>query len=196
MHVAVLRIAISALLTVAVPTPVLAAESAAAAPMVVSADTAPWLEYDAGKLRILESAASTGGRYSVLELNELPGYKTPPHMHPDMDETFYVLEGTLELRLPGKTYRLGAGSYAHVPRNTPHAQGSTDDKPVRVLITVSPGEFEAFFVDRVGLMTKASRDHPDFQRLYLEIVRKHSRWLQPASLAPPTDGARGAQPNR
>ncbi|MEJ0084404.1 MAG: cupin domain-containing protein [Pseudomonadota bacterium] len=154
--------------------------------MVVSAEVALWLTYDAGRLRILASAESTGGRYSVLELNESPAYKTPPHMHPDMDETFYVLEGTLELRLPGKTYRLGAGSYTHVPRNTPHAQGSSDDKPVRVLITLSPGEFEAFFLDRVGLMTRIPRGHPDFQRLYLEIVRKHSRWLQPASLEPPT----------
>jgi len=154
----------------------------AAAPAVALADQAPWLTYDAGRLRILESSASTGGRYSVLELHESPEYKTPPHIHPDMDEMFYVLEGTLELRLPGKTQLLTAGSYAHIPRNTPHAQGSADDKPVRLLVTVSPGEFEGFFTDRVELMTKASREDADFRQRYLQIVRKHSRWLQPASL--------------
>lgn len=186
MHV-IVRIAISALLAITAPAQVFAAgPRLIATTAVMPAEEAPWLEYDAGKLRILASAESTGGSYSVLELNELPGYKTPPHMHPDMDETFYVLEGTLELRLPGKTFRLGAGSYARVPRNTPHAQGSADDKPVRVLVTVSPGQFEAFFLDRVGLVAKTPRSHPDFQRLYLEIVRKHSKWLQPASLESPT----------
>ena len=185
MHVRVFRLAIPALLAITVPARVFATEPPVpATPVVVSADEAPWLAYDAGKLRILSSAESTGGRYSVLELNELLGYKTPPHKHPEMDETFYVLEGTLELRLPDKTHLLGPGSYAHVPRNTPHAQGSADDKPVRVLITVSPGEFEAFFLDRVNLVAKTPRGHTDFQRLYLEIVRKHSRWLQPASLPP------------
>ncbi len=180
-------IAIATLSAVAASATLLATEPPLASlPLVLSAEQAPWLAYDAGRLRVLESAASTGGRYSVLELNELPGYKTPPHMHPDMDETFYVLEGTLELRLPGKTYRLPAGSYVHIPRNTPHAQGSADDKPVRMLITVSPGEFEAFFLDRVDLMKRMPRSHPDFQRMYLEIVRKHSKWLQPASLEPAT----------
>ncbi len=158
-----------------------------ATPTVVPAEDAPWLEYDAGKLRVLASADRTGGSYSVLELHELPAYQTPPHLHPGMDETFYVLEGTLELRLPGKTYHLGAGSYAHVPRNTPHAQGSADDRPVRVLITLSPGDFEAFFLDRVALVARMPRGHPDFRRSYLEIVRKHAAWLQPATLEPSAD---------
>lgn len=166
-----------------------------ATPLVVSTEQAPLRTHDAGRIRILVSSASTNGRYSLLELTELPGYKTPPHMHPDMDETFYVLEGTLELRIGDQTHRLGAGSYAHIPRNTPHAQGSADEKPVRLLVTLSPGEFESFFLDRADLVTSTPRGHPDFQRLYLEIVRKHSRWLQPATLAPATT-ERSAQPIR
>ena len=153
-------------------------------PIVVSAEQVSWQTHDAGHFRILTPSADTNGRYSLLELVELPGYKTPPHKHPGMDETFYVLEGTLELRLAGKTHRLAAGSYVHIPRDTPHAQGSADDKPVRLLVTLSPGEFESFFVDRAELTAKTPRGHEDFQRLYLEIIRKHSRWLQPASLDP------------
>lgn len=177
------RIAATAILAITATPQVPSTEPhAATTPLVVPAEEAALLEYDAGRLRVLVSAESTGGRYSVMELNELPGYRTPPHMHPGMDETFYVVEGTLELRLRGKTYRLGAGSYAHVPRDTPHAQGSADDKPVRVLVTVSPGQFQEFFLDRVALTAKTPRGHPDFQSSYLEIIRKHSRWLRPASL--------------
>ena len=183
---AVLAPALGVLFSLAAPTLFASEPPFQTTPLVVTADQAPWLAHDAGRLRILASSASTGGHYSLLEVVELPGYKTPPHMHPDMDETFYVLEGTLELRLAGKTYQLAAGSYAHIPRNTPHAQGSADGNPVRMLITLSPGEFEGFFTDRAELVAKTPRGHPDFQRLYLEIVRKYSRWLQPASLDPVT----------
>lgn len=187
MHLVFIRLAMFALFAGALPVQASSTEPPeSATPVVTAVEAAPWLEYDAGKLRVLASAESTGGRYAVLELHELSEYQTPPHRHPGMDETFYVLEGTLELRLPGKTHRLGAGSYAHVPRDTPHAQGSADGRPVRVLITVSPGHFEAFFLDRVGLVAKTPRSHPDFRRMYLEIVRKHAEWLQPATLESPT----------
>jgi len=155
-------------------------------PIVVATEQTSWQTHDAGSFRILTPSANTNGRYSLLELVELPGYKTPPHKHPGMDETFYVLEGTLELRIAGQAHRLPAGSYAHIPRDTPHAQGSADEKPVRLLVTLSPGEFESFFLDRAELTAKTPRGHEDFQRLYLEIIRKHSKWLQPASLEPAT----------
>ena len=151
-------------------------------PIVVSTGQSTWQTHDAGRFRILSPSANSNGRYSLLELVELPGYKTPPHKNPGMDETFYALEGTLELRMAGKTHRLPAGSYVHIPRDTPHAQGSADDKPVRLLVTLSPGEFESFFLDRAALTAKTPRGHEDFQRLYMEIIHKHARWLQPASL--------------
>jgi quercetin dioxygenase-like cupin family protein len=158
--------------------------SQASTPVIVPADPAAWRAHDAGRFRILVPSASTNGSYSLIELFEQPGYMTPPHAHPDMDESFYVLEGMLELRLAGKTHKLAAGSYVHIPRNTPHAQGSADGNPVRLLMTLSPGEFEGFFVDRADLVARMPREHADFRRHYLDIVRKHSRWLQPATLEP------------
>ena len=181
MRIISLRTTVAAILAVAASAVAIATEPrSTTTSLAVPVTDAPWQTYDAGRLRVLAAAESTDGRYAVLELNELPGYMTPPHRHPDMEESFYVLEGTLELRLPDKTHRLGAGSYVRIPRNTPHAQGSADDKPVRVLMTVSPGEFEAFFLDRVDLVKSIPREHADFQRRYLEIVRKHSTWLKPA----------------
>ena len=182
-----LRVVLSAPIVLAASTLSASEPATQESPVVVSAEQPSWLTHDAGKFRILVPSASTKGSYSLLELVESPGYKTPPHLHPDMDETFYVLEGTLELRLDGKTHRLAEGSYVHIPRNTPHAQGSADGTPVRLLVRLSPGEFESFFVDRAELAAKIPRGHADFQRLYMEIIRKHARWLRPASLEPATN---------
>lgn len=149
-------------------------------PLAVAADEAPALPYDAGALRVLVPAASTDGAYALVELIEHPPYRTPAHVHPQLDESFYVLEGTLALEMGGRSHVLPAGSYVHIPRGTVHAQGSADDRPVRLLTRVSPGGFEQFFLDRVELARSIGRDHPDFQDRMLEIVRRYPQWLGPA----------------
>ena len=166
--------------------PALAGEPApAATPLAIAADQAPPLAYDAGTLRHLVPAASTGGRFAVVELTEQPPYRTPAHQHPEMDESFYVLEGTLALEMDGRSHRLPAGSYVHIPRGTVHAQGSADGQPVRLLTTLSPGAFEQFFLDRVELAKAVGRDDPGFQDRMLEIVRRYPRWLAPPAPVSP-----------
>ena len=51
------------------------------------------LAYDAGTVRLLVSSEETYGTWTLLELTQMPGYKTPWHRHNQMDEAFYVLEG-------------------------------------------------------------------------------------------------------
>ncbi|MGY1408802.1 MULTISPECIES: cupin domain-containing protein [unclassified Luteimonas] len=167
-------------------TAAMAVEPAAAradSPLAITAGEAPALPYDAGALRVLVPSASTGGAYALVELIEQPPYRTPPHVHPQLDESFYVLEGTLTLDMDGHAYRLPAGSYVHVPRGTVHAQGSADGNPVRLLTRLSPGGFEQFFLDRVELARTIGREHPDFQQRMLEIVRRYPQWLGPAPSA-------------
>ncbi|MBA3247531.1 MAG: hypothetical protein H0T63_05550, partial [Pyrinomonadaceae bacterium] len=48
------------------------------------------LTYDAGTVRFLASSEDTGSAWSVVELKELPGYKTRFHKHNYTDEAYYV----------------------------------------------------------------------------------------------------------
>lgn len=150
----------------------------AGSPPVIAVDV-PSQPYDAGTLRVLVPSSATEGRFSVVELTEQPPYRTPAHVHPEMDESFYVLEGTLALEIDGRRHRLPAGSFVHIPRGTVHEQGSADDRPVRLLVTLSPGAFERFFLDRVELAKSVQRGDPGFQDRLLEIVRRYPRWLAP-----------------
>lgn len=152
-------------------------------PLVIAADEAPALPYDAGALRVLVPSVRTGGAYALLELQEQAPYRTPAHVHPELDESFYVLEGTLALEMDGRRHVLPAGSWVHIPRGTVHAQGSADDGVVRLLTRLSPGGFEQFFLDRVELARTIGREHPDFQQRMLEIVRRYPQWLGPAPSA-------------
>ena len=154
-------------------------------PLTIAAAEAPAQPYDAGALRVLVPAARTGGRYALLELHEQAPYRTPAHVHPELDESFYVLEGTLALEMDGRSHTLPAGSYVHIPRGTVHAQGSADGQPVRLLTRLSPGGFEQFFLDRVELAKTVGREDPGFQDRMMDIVRRYPQWLGPPPEAAP-----------
>ncbi len=67
------------------------------------------------------------------------------HTHPDFDETFYVLEGTLAFRLGDNAHEAGPGTVAHIPRGVPHTFANPRNEPAHVLVIVTPAGFEAYF---------------------------------------------------
>jgi quercetin dioxygenase-like cupin family protein len=122
------------------------------------------LAYDAGTVRFLASSGDTNGAWSLVELTEMPGYKTNLHRHNHTDEAFYVLEGVLTVRIDTTVSEYPAGSYVLIPRGTPHAQGNGGKVPVRILLAMTPGGFERSFKDRAELFKTAKPDEPDFRQ--------------------------------
>ena len=151
-----------------------------AAPSIVAVDTnkLDYLPYDAGRMKFIASSEQTNGRYAVMELVEMPGYKTGWHRHPDADESFYVVEGTLTIKLADKVYQLPAGSYVLIPRQTPHGQGNFTGSPVRLICTFTPGGFDHFFRDRIELDKSVKRGDPDFQKRFNELRAKHRNHVE------------------
>lgn len=120
--------------------------------------------YDAGSARFLASSEDTYGAWSLVELKELPGYHTNLHRHNHTDEAFYILEGTLTVKITDKIFEYPAGSYVLIPRGTPHAQGNNGKTPVRILLTMTPGGFERSFKDRIELFKTVKPSDPDFRK--------------------------------
>lgn len=109
------------------------------------------LNFDAGTVRFLASSKDTKGAFSVFEETERPGYKTALHSHPHWDETFYVIEGVLTVKVNDKINNYPAGSYILIPRGTPHGQVNFGTVPNKSLLTFTPSAFEQFFRDRIAL---------------------------------------------
>jgi mannose-6-phosphate isomerase-like protein (cupin superfamily) len=61
------------------------------------------------------SAADTGGQYTLLEITAPAGLQTPLHVHYGEDEGFYVLEGSVTIRVGDATVEVGAGRPALGP---------------------------------------------------------------------------------
>jgi quercetin dioxygenase-like cupin family protein len=80
----------------------------------------------------------TAGAMSMVELTLSPGGSVPDHVHVHEDETLYVLEGALDVRVGEQRLTLGSGGCAFAPRGTAHAFANRGFGPARVLQVSSP----------------------------------------------------------
>lgn len=119
---------------------------------------------------VLLSAEQTGGRFSLFELLCPPGQGTPPHAHAREDETFYILEGRIDITVGGVTHELGPGSAAFGPRGIPHSFTNPGPGDARFLVTTTPGGFERFFEE---VHEKLPATKPLDMPLFLDIIRRH-----------------------
>ena len=100
----------------------------------------------------------TDGSYSVHD-NIIPaGSQGPlPHLHRAHEETFYVLEGELTVRVGERRISAPAGSFVVIPRGVVHQPSNPGTEPTRVLLIFSPAGMENFFEEaaqgRIPLQT-------------------------------------------
>jgi mannose-6-phosphate isomerase-like protein (cupin superfamily) len=86
------------------------------------------------------------GTFSLSEITLPPGYPGPMlHRHERTLDSYYVLEGTLTIRLgEGEEVEAGSGSYGAMPPGTVHSFANRSDGPVRALNMMAPGGFEQY----------------------------------------------------
>jgi mannose-6-phosphate isomerase-like protein (cupin superfamily) len=103
-------------------------------------------------ITILLGAAETGGNFTVSDIRCWPGRDgPPPHSHREMDELFYVLEGTFEFLVDGRVETHGPGTLVYVPRGVAHTFRNADPTRLARLFDLhTPGGFEVFFREAGG----------------------------------------------
>jgi quercetin dioxygenase-like cupin family protein len=89
------------------------------------------------------TASDTDGHYAMFEMMDTSGGSAPVHSHP-WEETFYILEGEIELQVGNRREKLSAGATGHVPANAVHAFTVTS-AIARVLVIISSATAEAFY---------------------------------------------------
>ena len=107
---------------------------------------------DCGK--VLAFGRDTGGRYGMMEYQLSPGRETKPqselsfgpHIHHEIEETFFVRNGTLEFLLDNEVVTLNAGDFVRVPPGKRHGYLNLSDQPVELLVSFHPGGFEELFI--------------------------------------------------
>ena len=119
---------------------------------------------------ILATAESTGGGFTLSETTIPPGFPGPPaHTHVRMTDAFYVLEGTLTVRVAGDDVNLGAGGFVAIPPGTVHTFSNRSSAPARFLNINSPGGWERYLREIADLM----RDGPPDPEQWRDVMSRY-----------------------
>lgn len=116
-------------------------DHAAYAPFISHRNTAPAYWSNDILWIMLATKQTTDGTFSVMEQLCAQESGPPWHYHATQDETFYLLEGTIDFFVDGKTLKAKPGAFISIPKGTPHKFKVTSGS-ARVLNSYYPAGFE------------------------------------------------------
>jgi quercetin dioxygenase-like cupin family protein len=87
----------------------------------------------------VETAAESGGRRTLLEIELAPGGGNAPHRHLTYAERFVCLDGELTVRVDGLLHVLQPGDEAVAAIGAVHCFANDTSEPVRFHVELAPG---------------------------------------------------------
>ena len=85
-------------------------------------------------IRTIIKSTQTGGQLSNVEVAVGPKQMGPsPHLHKDLDELMYVLEGTATVMIGKEIYDIKAGGWNFRPRGIVHSFWNASETPLRFI---------------------------------------------------------------
>jgi len=107
-----------------------------------------------GNYRVVIPGEQTDNKYAVIEMTVPPGGGPPPHSHPLIQETFYVLEGEIEFKTENGRSMVHQGGFVSIPLGgAAHCFRNVSQAPVKLLCTVMPAGLEKLF-QKIGSPAK------------------------------------------
>jgi quercetin dioxygenase-like cupin family protein len=119
---------------------------------VVAAGEGRSVDLGVARMRVLADGDITnGGEFSLVEFSgESEGPWTVPHIHQEMIESFYVLEGSFTFTVGDQPVQAEAGTYLAVPHGTAHMINAGSGGG-RFLTLMVPGGLEKMFLELAEL---------------------------------------------
>jgi quercetin dioxygenase-like cupin family protein len=115
------------------------------------------------------TSLQTGGACYIFESAFDPETGNRLHVHGREDEIAYVLEGALEVRLPGETRSLDTGGIAPLPKGLPHAIRNPLKTSSRYLFIAVPGGLDLWFDAVADAKRDGLLDDALFRKLSLDF---------------------------
>lgn len=121
------------------------------------------------------TGSDTHGHVGLFEFTLAPETGgASPHVHKQMTEMFYVVEGEVELVLDDRKQRAQPGSFMHVPENTPHGFSNPGQQPAKLLILFCPADHREDYFKGLAELTKDGRQPS--QDEMLELMRRFDQY--------------------
>lgn len=96
--------------------------------------------------RILIDGKNTGGNFAAIDMLIPPGGGPGPHAHAHFEESFYVIDGEIEVTSEAGTYMAGKGAFVNIPKGgIIHSFKNNSNETAHLLCTVVPAGLDSFF---------------------------------------------------
>jgi mannose-6-phosphate isomerase-like protein (cupin superfamily) len=143
----------------------------------VPADTGVSYWGPGDRYTFLVTGAQSDGAYFIMEALVPPEGGPPPHVHHREQESFYVLDGVLEIRMGETVVQAGMGDFVHIPAGTVHCFRNTGNSTARLLLIFSPGGIERFFEETLEQVQDRTAPQPEnieeVVARYVEAAPRH-----------------------
>jgi len=115
-------------------------------PITIGAEGGKILSIVGDTYRILVGGAQTNGAFAVIDMLVPPGGGPGPHEHAQIEESFYVIDGEIEVKSEFGEYIATKGSFVNIPKGgVVHGFKNKTDKMAHLLCVVVPSGLETFF---------------------------------------------------
>jgi len=132
-----------------------------------SLDRSVW--YNGWLLTFLATAEETRGQFALIEATTRKGNVPPRHVHRREEETFYVLEGEMNVTVGDRTFKATPGTLVCLPRDVAHSF-AIESEHLRTLILFTPAGLEDFFKE-FSVPAPAMTLPPANEPAYCEVQR-------------------------
>ncbi len=123
-------------------------ENIKAAPMTIGAMEGNTVSVVGDTYRILITGKQTGGAYAAIDMLIPPNGGPGPHSHAGFQESFYVIEGEIEVKSEVSTYKAKKGSFVDIPMGgIVHCFKNKLNETAHLLCFVVPSGLEEFFLE-------------------------------------------------
>ncbi len=114
-------------------------------------------------LLVVEHRCAPGMNTVVLEMTLPVGSSAPLHVHDDLDDTWYILEGNMVVRCGDDQLAVGPNHWVSMPRGVPHTFRVVGDHPARILLVHDNTTFRDLIRDLgTPAPTRTLPPHPQF----------------------------------
>jgi quercetin dioxygenase-like cupin family protein len=117
-------------------------------PVLLRAGEGERVEMGAARVDIKATGEDTSGSFYLGEVELPPGFPgPPPHVHDRLNDMFFVIEGTLTVRLGNEERRAEPGTFVCVPPGIVHTFSNPGATLVRFLNFNTPAGWERYMRD-------------------------------------------------
>ncbi|MGV9306023.1 cupin domain-containing protein [Nonomuraea sp. NPDC003727] len=109
--------------------------------MLVSPSHVPTMTFDWGSIKWFVTPSAIPGAASTLgEVIVNPGRGHARHNHPNAEEIIYVISGeAMQMVDDGEPFPIREGDTVHIPAGAFHSTFNTTWRPLRLIVTYTPG---------------------------------------------------------